>query len=118
MPPGTVSALVNELTSGSTVNGLRSAHVGGHPATSFANVVCEEGFKCVSNVELFGLNHDGVYKGLPMGVELPPQYKGAYEWGCPARGKMSAAGACEETDDKDASRLCWSNSRFEAGKNA
>jgi len=87
-------------------------------STSFVLMHCEEGFKCISQVEKFGLGHDGVYKGLPLGVKLPPEYKAAYEWGCPARGTVAPSGECVDKGTKDTSQLCWSLQQFEAGKNS
>lgn len=113
MPPGATSALLSDLLlAGSTLR----PHAAGKLSTSFVNSTCEDGFKCVSQVELFGLGHDGLYKGLPLGVKLPPQYKSAYEWGCPARGTMSSSGECVQGDTKDATKLCWSTTRMESGK--
>lgn len=83
-------------------------------ATSLVAVNCHEGFHCVSAVDVFGRNHDFAYKGLPVGVNTPARFRGAYEWGCPARGTMTSAGDCHDFG-KGAVDFCWSNDRYEAG---
>lgn len=113
MPAVGVTDLIAELTGS---HGASRHGRGG--STSFVLMHCEEGFKCISQVEKFGLHHDGVYKGLPLGVKLPPEYKSAYEWGCPARGTVSPSGECADHGTKDTSQLCWSLQQFEAGKNS
>jgi hypothetical protein len=51
-------------------------------------------------------------------VKVPPEYKGAYEEGCPARGQYTTSGECEDNGEEDASKLCWASTRYEMGKNA
>lgn len=82
--------------------------------TSFADIKCHEGFHCVSAVDVFGLQHDGKWEGMPNGQTTPVRYRGAYEWGCPARGVMSSAGDCVD-QGKGPVSYCWSNTRFETG---
>jgi len=85
--------------------------------TSFVDIKCHEGFHCVSAVDVFGRNHDGKFAGLPAGVTTPVKFRGAYEWGCPARGEMTGAGDCRDFG-KGAVGHCWSSNRYEAGANS
>eukprot|EP00929_Paragymnodinium_shiwhaense_P083001 TRINITY_DN44036_c0_g1_i1.p1 TRINITY_DN44036_c0_g1~~TRINITY_DN44036_c0_g1_i1.p1 ORF type:complete len:529 (-),score=100.86 TRINITY_DN44036_c0_g1_i1:59-1645(-) len=80
--------------------------------SSFADVWCPSGFKCVSKISQFGFGHDGTY--VPTKKEVPgsPLLDEAYEWGCPARGKVTGDGACLD-DGKGGKTLCWSTRRFE-----
>jgi len=83
----------------------------GYP-TGFYDVKCAEGFKCVSQVGVFGEGHTGLYSAP--GVQLGGQLKDAYEWGCPARGVVSPAGECKD-NGKGIQSMCYSTSRYEAG---
>mmetsp|Transcript_115948 Transcript_115948/g.205271 ORF Transcript_115948/g.205271 Transcript_115948/m.205271 type:complete len:512 (-) Transcript_115948:116-1651(-) len=82
--------------------------------TTFYDVKCHEGFKCVSAIDVFGRSHDGVYKGLPVGNLVGEKFRGVYEVGCPARGIVTPAGECRD-QGKGAVKFCWSSNRFEAG---
>jgi len=85
--------------------------------SAFVDIRCHEGFHCVSAVDVFGINHDGPYMGLPRGDEymgLPKGYRGAYEDGCPARGEMTQSNDCRDFG-KGPVNHCWSDTRYESG---
>ena len=63
--------------------------------------------------QVFGRHHDGVYE-KPDVEALPPSLEEAYEVGCPARGKLTADGLCQD-DGSGAGDLCYSATRYEAG---
>jgi len=82
--------------------------------SAFVDIRCHEGFHCISAVDVYGINHDGKYMGLPVGTSVPIRYRGAYEEGCPARGEMTASGDCRDFG-KGPVNHCWSDSRYESG---
>lgn len=81
--------------------------------TSFYDVKCAAGFRCVSKVGIFGLGHDGPYKKPPV-QDLQSRFLQTYEWGCPARGAVSDAGECRD-EGKGTTSMCYSAVRYEAG---
>merc|ERR1719433_945655 len=93
-------------------DGLAHGRLAAWPA-SFYDVKCAQGFQCVSKVENFGLNHNGVYEP-PKALDIAPRFKEAYELGCPARGAVSGGGECRDNGEGGASK-CYSTRRFEAG---
>merc|ERR1719215_1661815 len=103
-------------------NAMPLANLLGHGldvvATSFTpyEVQCQQGFKCVSRVKDFGMNHDGKFE-RPTGVDTAAHGLPAgstYEYGCPARGAMTSSGTCADGGPGESGR-CFSSDRFEAG---
>lgn len=84
------------------------------PTVGGADIWCPVGFKCASKIEEFGLGHDGKYPHDHMHVPSDQRLKDAYEVGCPARGTMSADGACLD-DGKGGRTKCFSPKRYEGG---
>ncbi|CAL1150766.1 unnamed protein product [Cladocopium goreaui] len=82
------------------------------------NVGCAPGFRCMSLTSEFGIEHNGEYKRVPT-PQLPPRFdqRPVWEWGCPARGTMTAQGKCKPPkpgEEADAG-MCWSQDSMIAG---
>mmetsp|Transcript_8513 Transcript_8513/g.26475 ORF Transcript_8513/g.26475 Transcript_8513/m.26475 type:complete len:463 (+) Transcript_8513:83-1471(+) len=110
------------MAAGTTVDALLARAVQGHRslnvplASSYYEVKCAQGFRCISKVGVFGVGHDGAYH-KPSVPDLKSRFREAYEWGCPARGSMTAAGECRD-DGRGATSMCFSAVRYEAGPKA
>lgn len=85
-------------------------------AVSFYNTSCHEGYKCVSKVDKFGRMHDGAYDDSNSNKAVKSDFRGTYEEGCPAKGKMTSSGECIDNEKGTGAAMCWTNKRYEAGK--
>eukprot|EP00929_Paragymnodinium_shiwhaense_P023975 TRINITY_DN14886_c0_g1_i1.p1 TRINITY_DN14886_c0_g1~~TRINITY_DN14886_c0_g1_i1.p1 ORF type:complete len:499 (-),score=86.65 TRINITY_DN14886_c0_g1_i1:64-1560(-) len=86
--------------------------------TGFYEVKCAPGFRCISKLSNIAQGHDGKFD---LEHAEPPliseRLENAYEWGCPARGVIDAAGKCVD-DGKSGAHgpMCFSTVRYEAGQ--
>ena len=82
------------------------------------NVGCAPGFRCMSLTSEFGIEHNGEYKRVPT-PQLPPRFdqRPVWEWGCPARGTLTAQGKCQppKPGDETEAGMCWSQDSMIAG---
>lgn len=85
-------------------------------AVSFYNVNCHEGFKCISKVDTFGRIHDGAFTDANENKAVKFDFRGTYEEGCPAKGKVNSVGECKDDENGQGVSMCWTNQRYEAGK--
>jgi hypothetical protein len=113
---GSLAALLADaLKEPATFPGSAASSARRSSQSSFYEVKCHEGFKCISKVESLGRNHDLAYKG--QSLEPPKSIdKDAYEEGCPAKGKYTESGGCTDTERGRGTSLCWDMNRYESGK--
>ncbi|CAE7532007.1 GSTO1 [Symbiodinium natans] len=82
------------------------------------NVGCAPGFRCMSKISEFGMEHNGEYKRVYTPI-LPPRFeqRDVWEWGCPARGDMTPAGKCQppKPGEEGQAGMCWSQNAMLAG---
>ncbi|CAJ1445651.1 unnamed protein product [Effrenium voratum] len=75
------------------------------------NVGCAPGFRCMSLISEFGMEHNGEYERVTTPI-LPPRFeqRDVWEWGCPALGNMTAEGKCKppKPGEEASAGMCWS----------
>lgn len=82
------------------------------------NVGCAPGFRCMSKISEFGMEHNGEYKRVTT-PKLPARFeqRDVWEWGCPARGNMTSTGKCHppKPGEEAEAGMCWSQNAMLAG---
>ncbi|CAJ1350754.1 unnamed protein product [Effrenium voratum] len=82
------------------------------------NVGCAPGFRCMSLISEFGMEHNGEYERVTTPI-LPPRFeqRDVWEWGCPALGNMTAEGKCKppKPGEEASAGMCWSQDSLLVG---
>lgn len=86
--------------------------------TSFSEVTCKDGFRCVSSTRKFGRNHPtggDVASGDKSATNQDPEAEDVYEWGCPydgtwQPGKYRVGNGADECTEEGKDCLCISRS--------